>query len=177
MEIVDGKAVLEGERDFGFRVMVEWPDLLLQSLDGGPVTASYFGGTAEQDPGDNGLTASGERTRNPNGTENPIPGYSLPHDPGVPETAGSPIPRLPYLIQIAAYNPANDVRIVAPLIDDGPAFGTNHAIDCTRTTFQALGGSFAAGLLPVDVRIIGGANHLDPQLLAELREQGLIPPA
>jgi hypothetical protein len=176
MKVIDGKAVLEGERDFGFRVIVEWPDLLLQSLDGGSVVASYFGGTAEQDPGDNGLTASGARTRNANGTENPIPGYSLPHDPRVPETAGSPIPRLPYHIQIAAFNPANGKRIVASLIDDGPAFGTNHAIDCTRTTFLALGGNFATGLLSVNVRIVDGARHLHAVLLTELRKQGLIPP-
>lgn len=169
------RAALEGNFDYGFRVLVEWPDLILQAPDGGLVTITFFGGTEEQDQGDNGETASGARTRNPDGTENHIDGCALPTEPRDPGTPGSPVPKLPWGTLVSFHNPSNGHSGTFPLIDNGPALGTNHASDLTRKSSITMVGGGEPDSFEGVVRIIGGAKFLSLDLLHLLRLQGLIP--
>lgn len=175
MEILHGYPVLRGGRtpDFGFRVMVIGDTLHVQAPDGDLVEASFFGGSKIEDPEDNGETACGPRTRNPDGTGNPIAGFSLPHDPHPNSgTMGSPLCGMPCGIPVTVTNPATGRTVTGPMIDNGPAYGTGHAIDCTRKTFADLGGEYGAGLMRVSVTIPGGATHLSDAVKAALAQAG-----
>jgi hypothetical protein len=114
-------------------------------------TASWFGG--DNDPDDDGQTASGLVTKgNPT-----LMGCALPI-PTCAATAGSPLPKLPYLSTFVEVM-ANGKTITVPLIDVGPALDQNRPIDLTVAAFQALGGDLQVGLIPnCRIRIIGAAT-------------------
>lgn len=150
--------------------MITWKpnaigDILVGSTDE-PVICTWFGGN--DDPEDNGSTASGLSTKN-----NPdILGCALPI-PTYKATEGSPLPKMPYLITMVEVwtrdysipDPSTGFAytmrtITVPLIDVGPALDTNHAIDLTVAAFQKLGGNLNNGKLKVAFRIIGAAQYL-----------------
>lgn len=175
-------AVLQGSapQEFGFLVAVVWPNLVLVGLDGSPGTeVTYFGGTKAQDPADNGLTASGARTRNPDGTENQIYGCALPVLPSANSgTPGSPLPQLTWRTPVRFTHPTNGRSLVVPLIDNGPARGTKHGADLTRLSSKTLNNSNEPDSIPhCEVQILRGAYQLPAAALAQLRSLGLIPKA
>lgn len=113
--------------------------------------ASWFGG--DNDPDDDGQTASGVMTKGNPG----VMGCALPI-PTCAATAGSPLPKLPYLKTMVQITADNGKQITVPLIDCGPALDENRPLDLTVAAFEALGGNLTAGLLSVTFRIIGGAK-------------------
>ena len=125
------------------------PDILVKST-----TATWFGGA--NDPLDNGQTASGLPTKG-----NPfMVGCSLPLRDRSRSTAGSPIPgNLPWLtlVEITA---ANGNKVLAPLIDIGPAQSAGDGIDLTQAAFRALGYDLRQGVIPCSYRILGAASYL-----------------
>lgn len=136
-----------------------WP-WLNATVDGKDIVvrgtvATWFGGSDDSE--DDGQTASGEVTKG----HPDMLGCALPmaiH--GVKETAGSPIPKVPWHTTVRVYNHANGKVIEVPVIDLGPNKRTRHALDLTVAAFKALGGSVAQGVMTVDYRIIGGAAFL-----------------
>ena len=184
MQIINGQPVLEGQSgvDYGFHAIVDWPHILLHSPTGGPVTVTYFGGTKEQDPTDNGETECGERTRNVDGTENYIHGCSLPQNPNHGSgTEGSPIPKLPCGIDVEFTNPDSGTVATFKRYDNGPAAGTRHAADLFRRSSSLMntGKDLPANeckpnTLQLYVKIINGATHLSPEAIAELKQLGFI---
>lgn len=163
MEIINGMPVFSGQRDFGYLVGVDVATcdfVLFDRTSLGPVIGTYFGGTAIQDPGDNGQTECGDTTRNEDGTEHQIDGCSLATDPNAEATTGSPLPHLPCHIQVKLYNPANGRSITVPKVDEGPAQWTGNCIDLCRKTSSYLNGDNGPNNLRLDVRILGGAHYL-----------------
>lgn len=174
METLNGMPVLSGERDYGFRVVVdvEHGDLVVpNSLCAHKADASWFGGPLDRE--DDGNTASGVEDH-----AFGVMGCSLPLDGTVRSTAGSPIPHLPWRdedgkrIMVRVYCHATGKQITVPLIDIGPSFGTGHAIDLTEAAFEALGLSLSQGLAGVDFRILCGARYLGAEARAALRGAG-----
>jgi len=133
-------------------------DIYIGEIDN-PVIASWFGG--DNDSMDSGETASGIMTKgNPS-----VMGCALPF-PTCIATKGSPIPKMPYkttMVEVSAItNGIVSGKIVVPVIDVGPALDVNRPIDLTVAAFQDLGGDLKNGLMPVIIRIIGGAQYLLP---------------
>ena len=163
MELIDGLPALSGARDFGFVALVDGSDLVVRDqLCKLRDEASWFGGPV--DASDNGETASGVQDH-----VYGVTGCSLPVCGRGAATEGSPIPRLPWKIPVRVYCHSTGKTITVPLIDVGPSFGTDHAIDLTEAAFNALGLPLSAGLTAVDFRVLGGAAYLDPQVLAEAK--------
>lgn len=134
------------------------PDLLVRGA-----LATWFGG--DDDPQDNGETASGVNTKgNPTllGCALPMHGFRNVHS-----TVGSPIPRLPMFTKVEVTLPVkrdgSTVVVTCPLIDIGPSGYTNHPIDLTQQAFKELGGNLRDGRISVDFRILGGAAYLVSQ--------------
>jgi hypothetical protein len=132
------------------------------SVDGEDIVfgglASWFGGPNDKD--DNGQTASGvdNSKYGTRGCALPIP---ISNGEVVVATSGTPLPALPYGIEVTISN--GDFTVTVPLIDVGPALdvGPDRPIDLTPWTFQAgLGQDLAHGLAPVHVRVLGGAKYL-----------------
>ena len=172
MKLINKLPALEGNGgNWGFIGLIDGKDILLRDLTGvGPVDMTFFGGTREQDPSDNGETECGPRTRNTDGTENHIPGCSLPtsNSPGS-GTAGSPIAGLPCGVEVHIWKNPMDNPVITHKIDDGPEEGTGHAIDATRKTFEDCGGNFDDGLLKVFVRIVNAVQHLPQSVQDEAK--------
>ena len=167
MEIINGKPALSGDRDFGFKVLVDGADLLvLDTLCAHRDNASWFGGPADKE--DDGNTASGT----PDHVYG-VMGCSLPVN-GRNNAAcdGSPIPRLPWRIMVRVYCHSTGKQIEVPLIDIGPSFGTDHAIDLTEAAFNALGLSLDTGLTGCDFRILGGSAYLSDDAKAAISAAG-----
>lgn len=136
---------------WAFAVRVSGEDLMVDNIRG-----TCFGGS--DDPQDNGQTASGISTK-----KNPdIRAVSLPMDFGdaVPNTKGSPIPRLPWntMVQVEA----KGVRFTFPVIDIGPAKRVGNAIDFTIAAARQFNPSATARNFEIQCsyRIIGGAKYL-----------------
>lgn len=168
MEILNGMPVLEGQRDFGFKVAVDVAagDLVVpNTLANSRPDASWFGGPADKE--DDGETASGV----PDHVYG-VMGCSLPVCGRGAATDGSPIPQLPWKILVRVYCHATGKTIEVPLIDVGPSFGTDHAIDLTEAAFNALGISLSQGLAAVDFRILGGAQYLSDAAKLALSNAG-----
>jgi len=145
-----GRTVLEGDGQWGFKVTVDGDDLLVD-----PARATWFGG--DSDPEDNGETASGVMTKgHPDllGCALPIGGFNV--------TAGSPMPHLPWNIQVRIYCPATNKDVTVPLIDLGPSKPprANAQIDLTKATFRALGVPPSQGELRCRFRVLGGAKYV-----------------
>lgn len=150
---------------WAFDAIVEGADLVVRDT-----TATWFGGN--NDPHDNGLTASGVRTRG-----NPaLLGCSLPMNYQGRDAAtrkavgGAPIPMLPWGL-LPNLQPRRDgtqvivtsagKSLTLPLIDIGPAKWARDGIDLTQAAFRALGnGTLKPGVLRVSYRILGGAKFL-----------------
>lgn len=147
-----GRSVLVGDGSYGFEVIVDGSDLLVEN-----VYATWFGGN--DDPGDDGNTASGVMNNQP-GPSTPL-GCALPI-PGSPKTMGTPLPRLPWLTQVRVYSLETGKTVTIPLIDIGPARppAADAAIDLTQSAFAALGGIKHKGRLKVNYRIVGGAAYI-----------------
>lgn len=123
------------------------------------VYTTYFGGTAEQDPDDNGETSSGISTRN-----NPdYLGCAIPKNIGrhFSATAGSPIPNFPYLSKVEVTSHTGQKLEVVD-IDLGPNIEKfpKHGFDLTRAAFVALGGSLAQGFMICSYRIKDAAKYV-----------------
>ncbi len=131
-------------------------DLVVQST-----IATWFGGN--DDPQDNGETASGVNTK-----DNPtILGCALPRNytgssEGLLKSLGnSPIPhKLPFKTLVQVTNSKDFSSITVPFIDIGPARSTKHGLDLTQQAFKMIGGDLAHGTLNVSYRIIGGAQYI-----------------
>jgi len=149
----DGKVVLQGDGSYGWGAIVDGDDLVVRN-----VRATWFGG--DSDPLDNGETASGVNTKgHPN-----LDGCALPMTGmHVPNTEGSPLPKVPWKTIVRVYNRDNHKVMEIPVIDLGPAKPphAHAALDLTIHAFKALGGSLNVGELHVDYRVIGGATYLD----------------
>jgi hypothetical protein len=147
-----GRAVLEGDGQWGFQLVVDGQDLLVEN-----VYATWFGG--KDDKYDNGHTASGI-LNNQEGLQTPL-GCALPI-PGSSKTVGTPLPRLPWQTQVRVYNCQTGKTVVVPLIDIGPAKppSANAALDLTQSAFGALGGNKVKGRIKVNYRVLGGAIYL-----------------
>lgn len=178
MRVINGHAVLEGDGDraWGFRAKIVGEDIVLEGPDGeSTVTVTYFGGTEAQDPGDNGETECGPRTRNRDGSEAHIDGCSLPVNLHAGSgTVGSPIafdPPLPCGILVQFYNPRNGVVLIVDRIDNGPA-KTGHAADLTRKSSAYLNDG-EPDSMQLEVKILGGAKHLPASIRAEMSAAGL----
>ena len=149
---------------WSFSVIVLNGDLLVENT-----TATWFGG--DNDPMDNGLTASGVKTKgNPD-----LLGCSLPMNYTGKSAAtckavgGSPIPMLPWGLKPNGMPKDGGTNVIVtregksitvPLIDIGPDRWTRDGIDLTLAAFAALGGHRKQGVIPVSYRIIGGAKFL-----------------
>ena len=153
-------AVLPGSGRYGFTARIDGDDLLVQG-----VQATWFGGA--NDPQDNGETASGLSTR----LHPELLGCALPMD-GFRATAGSPLPRLPWLTtRVLVTRPANGRSVTVALVDLGPSAPprARAAIDLTVAAFRALGGNLKTGVLTVDYRVLGGALRLPGAVLLAAR--------
>lgn len=136
---------------WSFSVIVKGDDLVIENVRG-----TCFGGS--DDPQDNGDTASGISTK-----DNPdIVGISLPMDFGdrVPNTKGSPIPRIPWKTMVEVI--VGSMRITIPLMDIGPARKTKNAFDLTIAAARQFDPKATARNFEIrgNVRIIGGARFL-----------------
>lgn len=133
---------------WAFSIRKDGEDLV---CDSGMCT--FFGGTAEQDPEDNGETASGVSTR-----KNPdVMGCALPVVP-MHSTPDSPLPRIPWHTKVMVT--AGDKSIIVPLLDNGPSKSCGHAIDLTRAAWRALGFPFEKGVARVSYRVLGASKYL-----------------
>jgi hypothetical protein len=124
------------------------------------VYTTFFGGTAEQDPDDNGETSSGISTRN-----NPdYLGCAIPKNigPHFKATAGSPLPNFPYFTTVAVTNHSNGQNLEVVDIDLGPNILVypKHGFDLTRAAFLRLGGSLEQGFMITSYRIKGAAKYV-----------------
>jgi hypothetical protein len=126
--------------------------------------ASWFGGP--NDPDDNGETASGV-----DNSKMGVMGCALPmamsNGKPVAGCKGSPLPNLPYKTTMVKVT-CGDKSVTVPLIDVGPDLVEDRPIDLTPSTFLALGGDLAVGILNVDFTIIGAAQNLLNDLLEGL---------
>lgn len=124
------------------------------------VYTTFYGGTAAQDPGDNGEQADGISTR----THPDFLGCAIPKDigPHFKATHGSPIPNFPYGTRVEVTCPANKTSVIVEDSDLGPniAMYPKHGFDLTRAAFAALGGSFAQGFIFTCYRIKGAAKYV-----------------
>lgn len=143
--------LLIGDGTWFFAANVDGDDIVVRN-----VTATWFGG--DNDPGDDGHTASGVNTKGAPG----LLGCALPLRDRVPSTKGSPIPDLPWQTMVRVFCSATGRTVDVPLIDLGPAKQTHHAIDLTQAAFTQLGVPLPRGVMTVDYRIIGGASRLKP---------------
>jgi hypothetical protein len=145
--LVSPTPLLVGDGTWFFDAKVEGHDIVVQN-----VTATWFGG--DNDPGDDGQTASGINTKGNPG----LLGCALPLRDRVASTAGSPIPNLPWKTMVRVFCPATGKTLEVPLIDLGPAKQTHHAIDLTQAAFTQLGVPLSRGVMTVDYRIINGSS-------------------
>ena len=141
---------------WNFSVMVDGDDLVVKGT-----TATWFGGN--NDPQDNGETASGVMTRgNPDcmGCALPVIVRDAEGKP-VFSTHDSPLaltPHIPWHTQVQVTHHDNSITI--PLIDNGPARSSTRGIDLTVAAFHALGGCLKEGVISVDYRVLGAAKYL-----------------
>lgn len=147
-----GQRVLQGDGSYGFEAIIDGKDIVVKN-----VRATWFGG--DNDPSDNGETASGINTKghpNLDGCALPMSGFK------VAKTEGSPLPKIPWKTIVKVYNHANGNIIQIPVIDLGPAKPpyAHAALDLTIHAFKLLGGSISEGELKVDYRIIGAAKYV-----------------
>ncbi len=151
----DGSRVLTGTPGWPWVAYIQGADVII-----GPGRCTWFGGG--DDPGDNGETMSGVDNRGAG-----VPGVALPVAWWVKSTAGSPLcpvrfgarkPRIPWgtLVEVSW----RGIKVVAPLIDNGPSDYTGNICDLSPPTFDAFGvkrtrnsGSLSGAM----VRIIGAA--------------------
>lgn len=136
---------------WAFTVRIDGDDLCVDNC-----RATCFGGSS--DPQDNGQTASGISTKdNPN-----LAAVSLPMDFGnaVPNTKGSPIPRLPWKTMVEVLS--GGINHEFPLIDIGPAKKTGNAIDLTIAAARLFNPHATASNFEMrcNYRIKGGAKFL-----------------
>jgi hypothetical protein len=139
--------------------------------------ATWFGG--DDDPGDNGQTASGVPTRgHPTllGCALPLAGYGLPSLRGTPlpmmafglHHDGTPNPDGAWVEVSALRAPTSNIQhptpniqsLTLPVIDLGPALRTHHGIDLTVAAFQHLAGDLSQGVIAVTYRLKRGALYL-----------------
>jgi peptidoglycan hydrolase-like protein with peptidoglycan-binding domain len=122
---------------------------------------TWFGG--DHDPLDNGLTASGVKTKgNPD-----LMGVALAVVNDSPATNGSPLafevkgknqPGIPWFTPVVLTK--GEITETAELIDNGPAASAKDACDATVALFKALGGNLKDGVITgVHIRIVGAAIY------------------
>lgn len=147
-----GNTVLVGDGTYPWSVEVDGNDLVVRN-----VRATWFGG--DNDPNDNGDTASGEMTKHNPG----IMGCALPLNTG--PCKGSALPVMPWIktvVQVFSHESGHVLKL--PLIDLGPAPPphAHAAIDLTQAAFVHLSpdNSTERGELTVDYRVINGALYL-----------------
>lgn len=137
-----------------------------QDIEVRGVLATNWGDAA--DPEDSGQTANGLWTKN----HPDLLACSLPLPVrGFLPTQGTPLPHLPWGLdangnpvisgtQVIVTNPTEGISVTLPLIDNGPALKTNHAIDLTDAAFEKLGGALVDGIMSVNFLIKNGAAYL-----------------
>ena len=134
---------------WAFEVVVEGNDLCVYDA-----TCTAFGG--KHDKMDSGETASGISTA----LRPEFVGCALPMDFG--PCKGSPIPRLPWLTKVHVTEVATGKRLVAALIDLGPARWTGNGLDLTVAAARKFNPRATANnfITQVNFRIPGGAKFL-----------------
>jgi hypothetical protein len=141
---------LPSEEGWSFEAFVDGDDIVVENA-----TATWFGG--DDDPDDNGETASGVRTAgNPD-----CMGCALPVVGHHGSTKGSPLaftPRIPWHTKVIVT--VGDKSITVPLIDNGPAKWANDAIDLTQAAFKEFAPLKQGMLKNVSFRVVGGARNL-----------------
>lgn len=167
LKMIDGLPALQGAGNYPFDLLVDGADLVARD-----VLATWFGG--DDDPNDNGETASGVMTRGNPG----VLGCALPLDFG--PCAGSPVPNIPFRdsegrlqIWVRIFNRANKEVLTVPAIDRGPSPPplAEGIIDCTQETSRRLNNGVRDNMR-VDFRIHGGAHWLGEGAKAALRLAG-----
>lgn len=140
----------------------EWLDIEKNGADilVKDAVATWFGG--DNDPQDNGETASGINTKgNPGLMACSLPMiYTGTNNLLLQALGGSPIPKVPWRTLVQVTNLKNGNIITVPVIDIGPARYTKHGIDLTIAAFKALGGSLKDGTLVVDYRVINAGQRV-----------------
>ena len=133
-----------------FEAFLDGDDVVIPST-----TATWFGG--DNDPDDNGETASGVKTAgNPD-----CMGCALPVVQRCSSTAGSPFSangKIPWHTPVRIM--IGDKSITVPLIDNGPAKWAQDGIDLTQAAFRCFAPIAQGQLKGVTVRILGAAKHL-----------------
>jgi hypothetical protein len=147
-----------------WKPIVDGDDLLIGTFEA-PEIASWFGGPS--DSYDDGQTASGV-----DNTKMGIRGCSLPmyedaNGAKVPECVDSPLGPLPWKTMVVVNSITRGpggihlgTQTTVPLIDIGPATYLNRPLDLCPQSFLDLGGNIKQGLLPVFLRVLGGARYL-----------------
>lgn len=149
---------LPGDRKrYPFIPIIIGDDIVVQKA-----IATFCGGP--NDPGDNGIGASGFSTK----AHPDFLGCSLPMQ-GWRVCPGSPIPHLPWMTKVEVHY--GEKSVIAQLYDVGPSprpLG-NGDIDLAPAVFAALGIALGTGkkawrpvegTIPVSFRIIGGAHFV-----------------
>lgn len=138
---------LVGDGTWGWSADVVGDDIVIRGASG-----TWFGG--DDDPLDNGETASGVRTKGNPG----LVGFSLPMDGRSKSTKGSPIPALPWHTPITVSN--GEVSVTGPLIDVGPAKSARDQVDMTRAAFVQFAPLRVGVVKGLTITIHGGAKFL-----------------
>lgn len=140
----------EGDGTWPFVAVQDGEDIVLRARTGAQMRVTWFGG--DNDPQDNGETASGIRTRgNPT-----ISGCALPMG-CIKACQGSPIPRLPWRTLVTVSDGTRDLTV--PLIDIGPAWKTRNTLDLTQYAFQQFAPLTDGRFVATSIRIHDVAKH------------------
>jgi hypothetical protein len=130
--------------------------------------ATWFGG--DNDPEDNGQTASGVPTKgHPSllGCALPLAGY------GLKSLRGTPLPMMAFgLHHDGSPNPEGAwaevtcglLTLNLPVIDLGPSLRTRHAIDLTVAAFKHFVGDLSQGVITVSYRLKRGGLYLPKEV-------------
>jgi len=149
--------ILRGDGSWPWSAHIDGNDIIVVNA-----RATCFGGAF--DPEDSGDTASGLSTK-----ENPtLKGCALPriytgkNKPLIKALGGSPIPNVPFMIQVEVTDASSGRKLTVPFIDIGPAKRTGNAIDLTiaAARFFKPKASATSFELRCHYRIIGGAQYV-----------------
>lgn len=134
-----------------FEAYIDGDDIVVNNT-----SATWFGG--DDDPLDNGETASGVKTSGNPG----IMGCALPVVAHHPSTAGSPIAfrkRIPWFTKVVVTSGEKSITI--PLIDNGPAKSAGDGIDLTQAAFKFFAPIKQGVIKNVNYRIVGVSKNAE----------------
>lgn len=143
-----------GDATWPWYVVIDGHDAKILPRKGRKLSASWFGGN--DDPLDNGETASGILTKgNPNLLGCALP-MRLSNGKVVKSCAGSPIKSIKWRSVVLVRK--GDKTLSIPLIDVGPAKYAGDAIDLTQAAFRQFAQKKDGVTLIDEITIVGGAK-------------------